>query len=546
MTDPNERIIKRLTRATDGLEPFKNKVHRLRTIVAGDPDALRGLGVSADITETDVKRAFTAIRGDIFVDSIEEGRSNKLLQAIRTLAQQTSANFPEVEFDDLEFEEANLHAEYLRQRLGPPPIGCDAVNHMRRALYDYLTGGYGWVWIGMQNGKPIVRSVDTLDCKWDQSAPTVADGRWWSATMYGTFAGWSREFGAQKMRSYTALEGSEDDKPVELEYYYDLDSGKSGAFRVMLRTGDDNQYDPVPVLQAQNPCRWTYGGREVPHLPAEALFFMEVPSVRLPLGLVEQMLPDQIALWRVEAAIREIVDCPAFYDVEEDTHNATELQKFRDGKTGRFLTRKKGSAPPVQMEALEIPLSLIQWQATHTTNLQGQGGADPYASGAPLQGVKNIPEVMAIRASSGLMPGTIVKDNTAFWIRMIRKFLAKGATSDEWPLVVRHEDVDLLFDESDPIRQYLKPDAKLTVREDTMVYQDQATKMQLAKMDVDTAVAVNTAAGGLFPNALKEAYQNYLGARGEKNVDKYLKPPEAPMGAPMGPQGAPVAPVTGP
>ena len=536
--DEVEGIQDRLKRAETSLEPYKDKIHRLRTIALGDPRALIAKGASDDQTEGDVKRAYSSNWPDIFVKDIEEGRSNKILRAVRTLGQQTTHQFPEIEAEGLDFEEANLHAEYFRQRLGPPPLGCDAVIHMRRALYDYLVGGFGWVWIAMKFGKPIVQYMDTLDCKWDQQSPTVGEGTWWSCSMYASLKKWEALFGKGKFDQFIKEKNAKPDTPLELEYYYDTE-GSEGRWKVLFKTGSED-IDMKPVFESTNPCFWDYGGQKVPFLPAECMFFMEMPGARLPFGLVEQMLPSQIALWRSERSIRRIVDNPAFYDIEEESYDPKQLQAFEDGKTGGFLMRKQGKPPVAQMPAMDVPNNLMQWQNQHNQEIVAQGGADPYAGGAPVEGTNFAREVEAIKASTGLMSGSIGKENDAFWLRMLVKFLAKGSTADDWPLVTRHEDVALVFNEQDPIRQYLRPDAKFTIREGSAQFMDKMTKMQIAKARLDTAIAVNSATGGAYVNAIKEEYNNFLSVNGERNLDKYE--PVAPQPAPAGP----TAPVTAP
>lgn len=520
--DQVEKIVARLDRSRKSLEPYKDKIHTLRSVVAGDPVSLVSKGNSDDMTDSDVKRAYTSRWPDQFVRDIEEGRANQILRAVRTLGQQVAYQFPEIEADDLPYEEANLHAEYFRQRLGPAPIGCDAVVHMRRALYDYLCGGMGWIWITMVSGKPVIRYIDTLDCSWDQQATTLGEATWWSCTMRSSLSKWQAMFGKNKFDKYLRQKKSEADLPVELEYYFDIE-GDKGNWKVLFKTGDTD-VDMTPVYEGPNPCSWDYGGQTVPFLPSECMFFMELPSVRLPIGLVEQMLPSAIALWETDRAISKIVNNPAFYDAEEDSYDPKQIQAFEDGKTGGFLFRKVGKMPITQHPAMDVPESLMARRSINAQEIVAQGGADPYASGAPVEGTSYAAEVNAIKAAAGLMAGTIAKENADCWIRVLRKFLAKGASSDEWPLVVRHEDVTLTFDESDPIRQYLRPDARFTIRESSTQFMDQQTKIQLAVADMDAAIKYATTP----PSPAKdEAYGNYLRARGEKNVEKYLAPPPA-------------------
>src|SRR3990167_2627413 len=526
-----ENVVERLKRTREASLFFYRKIHRLRRLVAGGATAPGSAGPN-DNTTPDVKKEHDSEFYDIFVDTIEEGRSNELLRLIRTLVFQVNHKFPEVEFEDLETEEATLHTEYLRQRLGPMPLGCDAVPEMRKALFDYLIGGLGWVWIGVQNGKPVIRSVDTLDCLWDQGAPSIADARWWSCTKHAPLGWWETMYGAGKFAKFRDWnKTTHRDTPVSLQYYYDLD-GPKGNFMVLHKTGDSD-VDHEPVIKASNPFVWQYGGESLPYLPCESMMFMELPSVRLPEGLVEQGLPSQIALWRGEKTIRDIVDCPAFYWWNEGTLDATQKQKLEDGKVGSGIEVKEGEIH--QHQALEIPQSLLDWRNHHQDALQGHGGADPFATGVP-QDVDFASQVNAIRKSAGLMAGTIGRDNDSLWIRTITKFLAAGARADEKELVVPFEGIGVTFDATTPIKMMLRPEARLVVKEGSMQFMDDQTKLQLAGLNLDTAIKANAAIPGRFQAAVEEAYENFVRAGGEKNVKKYTKPPE-PIAPGMVPPG---------
>lgn len=519
-------------------KPYFRKVNRLRRIVAGDREALEGWSASDDTEAENISHEHVGEFRPILVTDIEEGRSNKLLQAIRTLVLQTTYHFPEVEADDLETEDATLLREYFRQRLGPEPMGCGAITEMRRALYDYLIGGFGWVWVGIQNGKPIIRYVDTLDTLWDQAAPTLSDARWWSCTQRAPLKWWMDTFGKQKFTKFLALEKSKhvrEETPIDLQFYYDIE-GTAGTFMVLHKSGEDD-VDDDPIIKGSNPCIWTYGREKVPFLPSEPMFFMELPNTRHPIGIAEQMLPSQVAIWRADEAIQQIIACPAFYEVVEGSLDEAELQKFEDAEVGSVIRRKGDGAPIQQHQALEVPHALLNYRAFHEGEMQSQSGANPFASGEPLEGTNFAAEVHAIQGASGLMSGTIAKDNAEFWIRTLRKFLAKGAVYDNKYFTARFEDVTLEFDEANPINIYLQPHANLTIRENSMQFVDPQSKIMLAKADFDMAVAANMATQGMLMGAVLKSYENYLRARGETNVSQFLQPTMPPAAAPPAESG---------
>lgn len=528
MKDPL-KIIGRVESARDGLVEYRRKVHRLRRLVVGDVTALEDGNSERDLTE-EKKRAHDRDFPSIMVKTIEEGRANKLLQAIRTLGMQTVYRFPEIEFEDLEHEESSVNAGYLKAVLSPPPRGCDAVRHMKWCLYDYLTGGLGFNWVTVdERGRPLIRAVDTLDMTWDLAAPTIADSRWMSCTVPGTLGEWELRFGSKPFAKYAAMRKNDDpDSLVDLEFYYDIEEG--GRFVVFFKDGNE-ELNQKPVFASENPCFFEVDGQRMPFLPFECMMFMELPGAGLPVGIAEQMLPSQIALWRADKTLRDLVDMPSWWDVPEGAYDADEAKKILDCKTGTMVSRKKESQVGAELKsAPPLPQPLVDWRNQHEKELVAQGGVNPYASGAPVEGTNYAAEVNAIQGQAGLVAGTIGKDNADFWVRTLRKVLAKGKAYDSGPVTIEIDSVKSAFGENFPIGPYLTPFAEIVIHEDSMQFIPKEQRIAMAKDRLNVASLV----GQFFPNAVKEEYRNYLLATGEKNVDKYLAPPD-PMQMQMAP-----------
>lgn len=126
------------------------------------------------------------------------------------------------------------------------------------------------------------------------------------------------------------------DQPIELEFYYDVND-EAGNYMVFIKTGD-HSWVAEPILKAKNPCSFEIAGERVPFLPGESMFFMALPSVRMPIGVAENTLPSQLAVWRADRMARDIIDRGAgFYTVVKGSVKPEERQKFEKGETAGIL-----------------------------------------------------------------------------------------------------------------------------------------------------------------------------------------------------------------
>lgn len=534
MKDPAQIAI-RIRSTREALAEYYDKVHRLRRLTAGDPDALVESGSQQD-PANDKRRETMSRYGNILVTEFEEGRSNRLLQTVRTLAKQVAHRFPEIEFEDLEAEEAAVNTEYLKRILAPHPIGCGAVQQFERALLDYMTGGMGFIWSGLRKGRPILRAVDTLDMAWDLAAPTIAESRWMSCTVPGALGAWIEQFGADPFAKY--ISGNKDsavDTPVDLEFYYSVE-GDGGMFRVLFKTGDED-VDKDAVWTGKNPGFFEDQGERTPFLPFDTMFFMELPSVGQPVGIVEQMLPSEVALWRVEKTIRDAADLPSWWECEDGDYDDAELARIKGAEGPGTVAVRKGGKKGLELKSGAVVMdALLAWRSYHAQELVAHGGANPYASGAPVEGTDYAAEVNAIQGQSGLMAGAITKDSSGLWVRVLRKQLALGQAYDESKYTLMINDAPSTFGPDFPIAPYLRPMSEIVITEDSTQFQPREMKIQAAIRDLD--VALKSAA--VAPGAPLEAFKGFLKAKGEKNIDKWLQAPAGAM--PMMPGGTNPAP----
>ncbi len=518
-----DRVVARLMGAAASLDVFREKVHRLRRIVAGDIEAIKGKGPGVNNDDgQDQFRQFHQDYPDILVTEFEEAQSNEILKAVKTLVFQTNYYDPSIEVKDVGEEEAAVTAGYCKNRMREAPFGCNAKHHARLSLFDYATGGLGWGYTPMRGGKPNLRFADTLDVLWDQTAKVIQDSQWSSVTVCLPFSRWLELIPASKLAKYTTAaekEGKQGwiDRPFEIEFYYDT-NGISGNYYLLAKTAH-TEWDPEPILKGSNPCYIEILGERIPYLPLEPMFFMTLPSVRLPIGLTEGMLPAQLAVWRADAMTRDIIDRGAgFYEGDKAAVVDSERKKFEQNETGGILWTKGGNAIRIH-PSLQVDPTTREYRRDNSMEIIEQSGASPFAMGDRVEGAEYAAQIHAIQGAAGLTAGTISKDNADWWQRNVRKFVAHGKLYDTKPIILPYDDAELVFDASDPIGPYLRPDAEFTVREDSMKYRTQSEEIMEATALLDQSTKV----AQWFPKAPLFAFRRYLEAFKELKPDKWLE-----------------------
>lgn len=508
---------------SQAFDQFRRKVYDLRRLVAGDYSSIMPApSASPDehsITSTDLY--------DFIVLQVSDGRSNKLLQTIKTLMMQTGYYFPEIEFENLNPTPATLNAEYCKQRLGEAPRGCNARDHMRLSLLDYMVGGIGWVKACIRDDRPALVHCDTLDMTWDRTARLPCEIKWASCKYREPLHVWIDMFGSKSFQT-RLIKGDYvgPEQVVELEWYYDVD-GPDGSWYVF-----DTQNMDEPIHKGTNPYYFMDANRKMPYIPYEPMYLLQLPSLRLPIGLAEMMLPHQIGVWEAETNIKTTIQRGApFYQVTEGALNDEEKQKFEDGDIGTIVEMKPNMGSIIPSQGINVSPQVMQWREMNNIEIISQGGANPYAAGAPVQGVSYAAEVNAIEGNSGLMAGNIAKDLAAFWQRAVRKFLGAAKLYDDQPILLTVDGADLTFDGYNPIKRFLRPDADVLVKESTMQFKPREQKIQEALLKLQTSQAM----AQIFPKAPAMAFEDYLVALGEKNPTAWLE--QAPQ--PMAPQQLP-------
>lgn len=515
---------------------WRRKIHRLRRLTAGDISALDEWGSRSTSREENMATLANGARSsdlyDILVMDVEEGRSNDLLNAVRTLMLQVSLQFPDVEFEDLDSDLAAVNSAYIKDRAKR----CALRKHRRLSLADYLISGLGCTFTGLRDGLPFTEFVDALDFVWDLTAQTFDDMRWASRTVRRPLGEWLDDLDAKAGSKMLKALGRErkkslhEDEPIAVACYYDV-IGEKGNEAKFVMTGEDKVTEEDLIERVANPyADYTSGQRQV-IVPFNVTTYLSMPSVRNPIGAVEQMLPAQIAVWKTDRLIQDSLDLgTSAREMEEGAYTPESLEAWKEDPT-TILVRYQGKQPMIQSPPQDVPPETMAYRNMNESAIVKQSGANPYASGAPVKGTRYAAEVNAIQGSAGLVAGAIAKDEAAAWVVDVQRMLAVGKDYDDEPLLVRLRDGDevleIQFDQSNPIRDYLRPDAQIVVAEDGLMYKPRDQKMAMAAADVEMGMSL----AALFPNFVKKAAEDYLRAAGKRNIGEYLEAP-APMPMP--------------
>lgn len=503
-------------------QDWRRVVYRLRKLAAGDKSVV-GIGVAQEEgqkpeTEENLKAIPT---GDEFPNvvptTVDDGLSNGLWEMLKTFAMQVSYRMPEIDFENLSAEETMVNNAYLKRILGTGPHGCNAVDHMRLALLDYLIGATGFVWVSVDGtGKPSIEYVDCLTVTWDISNPILTDMEWVSRKVREPFWKWQEMFGAQ---AFADLNLGHDDL-VELEWYYDRQGPDGHHYILHLSEGGRDGAEARVIEKGVNPFYATIGGQKKPFLPCEAMYFMQVPSVRFPMGLMQNMVAHQLPIWRMEENFREIAKRgKGYFAVEEGAMSDDDAKIFQQNKSASVIKVKPGKTPPVVVPGLEIRQTDMAFYQHHQAQMQRMSGANPYSGGGRVDGVEFASEVQEIAAAASLTAGVVSKDHAEHWQGVIRKVLYAGALYDTNPYSFHMDGVDIQFDPAQfPIRLFLQPEADVVVRENSGAFKPRRDAIIEASQDIEVALKL----ANVFPNMLAKAAEGYVRARGVENVTGYL------------------------
>lgn len=528
------QALNRVKSADTSLYDFKKKIHKLRRIVAGDRTALYD-DVLAENYDSGARqqRPFRLDLPDILVEVYGEGENNAMLSILKTLVFQTAYTFPAVKLEGVTDEEQIVNAHYLKQKLGPTiKGGCEFVDQIRIALFDFVIGGIGAVQVSADSdGIPYVRWRDTIDVRWDQQARLPSEIEWISVTNVEPLGVWLDMFPDSKwlqdkvMKHHADNRANVEDFATELEFYYDV-SGKEGSYIVFGREGD-NRYTEDPLYEGPNPHKMKVGEVLKPFLPFEMMFFMSIPSVRLPIGLAEMILPAQMAIWEAERHIRSTTKGGrAAYVIPEKGLDSEGKKVFEQSLENSILWWKDNTMQPSQLAPLEISPGVQEELQRNLAEINRQAGISDYSMGQKADGVETATEARYIAGQGQLTTGTVASANARLCQAALTKFLWIAKRFDKNSFSCQVNGHEYKFGPRTilgPVSRYLKPEAELTVSQDSTRFRSTDEEVAQARMDIEVS---QIAAQAGFPNALQAALRKFYEAIGDEDITERLERPQ--------------------
>ena len=468
-------------------------------------------------------------QGQFEPQEVYEGMPNQIAEYIQILIDQVAFGAPQVQIEDLDPLTSLIHAKYLETRWSGPPLGQPSAWQMKKALFDCLIKGIGFVGLAFKRGLPQIKHLRCEDIIWDPNAETIWDATWCSIRRTEKLGSWLEMFpkDAKKFAEFMAGEDKSIalDTPITLEFYYDID-GEKGHSAIIIVGKDE------PMEMTDNPFYYQTSEQDLrlPFLPIEPIATHHVPGRVYASGLVEQMLSHWVKLCRNERRRAEVLDIGK-------PRIGVDIQAV-DGKSRNDILDPSDIPDVLQLApgkkiddvigistGFELPAWMDSDRAYHAAELRARAGVNPYVSGQAVAGFSS--EAIAINSHGDLTKETVAMAYALAWQRIGSKFLQAAIQYDDHFLRIVHEDVAMVFGPENPIGHYLVPEAKLVIQPDTTMFQTKADRAQIAQAKMQAALQM----AQFFPSGVAKAYEDLLIAYGERNPAPWMEQPQ--MAQPM-------------
>lgn len=504
----------------------------LRALVAGDLSEVVGRTRSflGEATPATPVNAPHDEYGDILVNSHFEGMSNHMRKNISILMRQVAFKSPDIQVENLDPTSALMHSLYLQARVGGQPYGCDAATSMEKALRESLTTGIGWATIAFDRGKPIISYARLEDINWDRTANTFNDIKWVSISRSETLGYWLDMFPKDErlFKSFIKDTPSCYDAVVSLEFYYDTD-GEDGHTAVFVTDGTAIK---ETVEFGANPFQYQTEDVQTPFLPAVPLVYEHSPGVAWPTGIVDDMLPHQLRLWRNQRRIHDIIRVgkPRILITDGVIDPASKGAFLVPDDLPEVLTVMEGQRAEDAFQVrngLDIPQSLMLDTESSQREIDTMAGVTTYAAGGVVPGVRFATEAVAINEHGDLNSQSVAAMYTKAWTQILTKYLSACILFDDFPVRLVYEDIDIVFGPGNPVAMYLNPNAAIIVQESGVQFRTPGAKLQ----DANAQLIASMQVAQMFPAGVGRAYEKVLLATGERNPKPWMEKPLPAPGA---------------
>lgn len=488
----------RLNLAERAFDVHKHKMNRLRQMLFG-----AGVGVSLDPSAQVYGEADAY--GDVFIDRFDDGRSNRLLKSLKILIQKITFTSPIVSVHSVDDAIGLLNSAYLQDVI----TRTNAGKAIESALWDALIVGRGIVFVGFEDDH-VIDFVDFRDALYH---PCQDNDIYWFARRVKMTAYKAEQIFGELIAKFFSQNVHADDIICLLDYY-DVDENE----RRIYYLGNQHSLSPSPNMMIYK------GDSPYSELPACFIDALRPPGVRLPIGVVEMVLPNQMAKWEAERVEKEIIRRTVpFYTARKNALTAEQRALFEDGEVASIVEVESGDpASAIYLHSMgNVSPSFSSYSAEQVNEILQHSGVEPYSAGGRMEGVAFASEVTAIIANAGLTSAWMSKKQAALWEAVLQKALVNGAKFDTHPFKTQFDGETITFDALNPINEYLAAEGKVIVSEDMMSFKPKNEQI----MEALQALNVSIGLAEYFPNALAIDFKKYLTARGVKNLNEYFSQP---------------------
>jgi len=534
------RVVQERIKRSNELSNFKRKALTLRRVLMGDWSQVDGVSAAAISALGTSRRRGTSgsTASEAYLEddnrwllntALEVGVSNEILLNVRTLAMQASIRTPDIGFESAEPDSQMFLGSYIKQIFGRSARGCAAADEMTLGLLHYMSDGVSWRWNTVTSeGVPCMRSVDTLDVRWEPTAQLPTHVSWIALDVTRTAGEWALIYDKDRVRE-AALETMRGGDPEEWQdvlltvvMYWDKETDDGTHYALFVddafETRDVAVWDEGPNPHYSEADRYR---RAV--LPLDPMYFLVLPSTLGAVSIVEAMVPTQLSAAIMERFMQTTALRGVPRMVSEAGALSEEAKEALEGNEPMELIEfNPGKTPPHRLEASGIPREMLAIYERQVSKMQQMGGVNPYATGGRNEDVDFAAEVDAIRASSSLMATQVSSDVAQAWARSAKAAL-ENARYDVVPRKLMMDGVPVWFGAGMPgglVYDVIDQDAVPTVSEDAMQFASRAARIGFYRQLLE--IASNETVSRFAPASAAITYRKLLAESGERNIGQHF------------------------
>ena len=497
-------ILERLRIAQCNYE-IKKQFYKLRRVLAGDFTVIGSDGTPVTRSEYSKSRRENSQFPNFMKRVFEEGVSDHTAIWCKQLVLSTVATKIEVSSPELDPDILHVREDWLNDRLKK----CDFFSIQQTFLIDYLTTGFSFLKVGMQNDYPAVFYADPINLYWDvhndyPSYRFMAE----RLTIPEDLA--RQEFGDAEIDKIVGAskDGIYEDCVPIIEYW----DGTTLAYV-------DTTFSRV-LLRKKNPLG------EIPYICMRG---MTLPSNTIPTPHILAVIGMAAGHAELQRSMMEIYKRlkPAMI-LNPDSFTEESYRSFMNNPEDISVLVLK-PATPDNVKAIEVinfpqlGAEAIRMKQELENEIVQSLGVNPFRSGiAPHADFAA--QVAAIDTRSGLIEGHIINDLSLVFSELAEMMFRIGAKYDDNPYKVRLNEHVIEFDTKYSIQRLLRDDVPIEAFGKS--FESPGTKIQKA-VGIGQGILQLAQLRKIEPKLADFALTQILAAYGVRNIHDLLTPTEA-------------------